>query len=348
MLGARADGAAVAAGPTRRSRSPTAGTRRARRCRSTGAHAIATTTSTTTSAAFSHVLATVDEKTYSGGTMGAATTRSPGARTSRAAARSTPASAPPATSPSARRARPSRGRDRSGRRGVADPVYSDCGATVLANYQQTKISAPPNLNEPIGFDVLPDGRVLQTARGGQLRLHDPKDGSTKVIATLAGLHEQRGRPLRAGDRQRLRHQQVGLPLLRAADRRDIKQCDGTTADVTTPPDARRRPSRRPVRRGRTRAAATSSSRASSSSTARTRTLDLAQRAEDHAGLQQPRRVLPRRRRHRLRQAQQPVAGHGRRHAVRRRQLGRLLAAQRPEDRRDADRARQRARAARSR
>ena len=68
--------------------------------------------------------------------------------------------------------------------GEADPVYSDCGATVLANYQQTKISVNPNLNEPIGFDVLPDGRVLQTARGGQLRLHDPKDGSTKVIATL--------------------------------------------------------------------------------------------------------------------------------------------------------------------
>ena len=48
--------------------------------------------------------------------------------------------------------------------GKADPVYSDCGATVLANYQQTKISAPPNLNEPIGFDQLPDGRIIQTAR----------------------------------------------------------------------------------------------------------------------------------------------------------------------------------------
>ena len=68
--------------------------------------------------------------------------------------------------------------------GVADPVYSDCGATVLANYEQNKIGAPPNLNEPIGFDQLPDGRILQTARAGQLRLHDPRDNSSRVIATL--------------------------------------------------------------------------------------------------------------------------------------------------------------------
>ena len=50
--------------------------------------------------------------------------------------------------------------------GLSDPIYSDCGATVLANYKQVKISAPPNLNEPIGFDQLPDGRVIQTARAG--------------------------------------------------------------------------------------------------------------------------------------------------------------------------------------
>src|ERR687896_33366 len=50
--------------------------------------------------------------------------------------------------------------------GRSDPEYSDCGATVLANYEQTKISAPPNLNEPIGFDQLPDGRIIQTARTG--------------------------------------------------------------------------------------------------------------------------------------------------------------------------------------
>ena len=69
--------------------------------------------------------------------------------------------------------------------GQADPVYSDCGATVLRNYQQTKVSAPPNLNEPIGFDQFPDGRIIQTARTGTVRLHNPATGTTQIIANFA-------------------------------------------------------------------------------------------------------------------------------------------------------------------
>src|SRR5689334_11950254 len=69
--------------------------------------------------------------------------------------------------------------------GQSDPVYSDCGATVRANYQQTKISAPPNLAEPIGFDQLPDGRIIQTARQGQVHLHNPATGQEQVIANFA-------------------------------------------------------------------------------------------------------------------------------------------------------------------
>ena len=68
--------------------------------------------------------------------------------------------------------------------GVADPTYSDCGATVLANYEQIKVSSQPNLNEPIGFDQLPDGRIIQTARRGEVRLHNPQTGTTQVIADL--------------------------------------------------------------------------------------------------------------------------------------------------------------------
>jgi glucose/arabinose dehydrogenase/PKD repeat protein len=72
--------------------------------------------------------------------------------------------------------------------GQSDPTYSDCGATVLRNYQQVKISgnapAPGQLNEPIGFDQLPDGRIIQTARRGEVRLHNPADGSTRIIADL--------------------------------------------------------------------------------------------------------------------------------------------------------------------
>jgi PKD repeat protein len=68
--------------------------------------------------------------------------------------------------------------------GVSDPVYSDCGATVLKNYQQTKVSGPPNLSEPVGFDQLPDGRVIQTDRRGGVHLHDPATGTSTTIANV--------------------------------------------------------------------------------------------------------------------------------------------------------------------
>ena len=70
--------------------------------------------------------------------------------------------------------------------GQSDPVYSDCGATVTANYQQSFVAAQPNLSEPIGFDVLPDGtgRVIQTDRRGGVRLHDPVSNSSTLLAQL--------------------------------------------------------------------------------------------------------------------------------------------------------------------
>jgi PKD repeat protein/type 1 glutamine amidotransferase len=69
--------------------------------------------------------------------------------------------------------------------GQSDPNYSDCGATVLANYQQVKVSGPPNTSEPIGFDQLPDGRILQTDRRGGVRLHNPATGTTQILADFA-------------------------------------------------------------------------------------------------------------------------------------------------------------------
>jgi PKD repeat protein/type 1 glutamine amidotransferase len=131
----------------------------------------------------SHVLATVDETTYSGGGNGfdhpiAWCKDHQGGRSFYTAGGHTAA----AYGEPAFRRHLAGGIEWAA--GMADPVYSDCGATVLANYEQTKIGAPPNLNEPIGFDQLPDGRILQTARAGQLRLHDPRDNSSRVIATL--------------------------------------------------------------------------------------------------------------------------------------------------------------------
>jgi PKD repeat protein/type 1 glutamine amidotransferase len=116
--------------------------------------------------------------------------------------------------------------------GVADRIYSDCGATVIANYQQTKISAPPNLNEPIGFDILPDGRVLQTARNGQLRLHDQAKGETKVIATLpVYTNSEDGLYGPAVDADFATNKWVYLYY--APETVSITKCDGTTANVTT-------------------------------------------------------------------------------------------------------------------
>ena len=91
---------------------------------------------------------------------------------------------------------------------------------------RSRSAPPPNLNEPIGFDQFPDGRIIQTSRRGDVRLHNPATGTTTQTRQLrrpgpaadaADLHELRGRPLRPGGRQQLRHQQVGVPVLLAAD-----------------------------------------------------------------------------------------------------------------------------------
>ena len=80
---------------------------------------------------------------------------------------------------------------------------------------------PPNLSEPIGFDQLPDGRIIQTDRRGAMHLHDPV--TTRDVADFvdpspsAALHQQRGRAVRPGGRQQLRDQPLGLPLLLPAD-----------------------------------------------------------------------------------------------------------------------------------
>ena len=128
----------------------------------------------------SHVLATVDENTYTGGTMGADHPITwckdyRGGRSFYTGLGETAASFA----------------DSSFRRHLAGAIEwaagrgdGDCGATVLANYQMTVVAAPPNIGEPIEFEVLPDGKVLQTTRPGEVRLHDPVAGSTTVLATI--------------------------------------------------------------------------------------------------------------------------------------------------------------------
>jgi PKD repeat protein/type 1 glutamine amidotransferase len=118
--------------------------------------------------------------------------------------------------------------------GQSNPVFSDCGATVLANYQQTKISAPPNLNEPIGFDQLPDGRVIQTARLGQVRLHDPKTNAETILANIpVYTNSEDGLYGPAVDRDFATNKWVYL-FYAPPTVTNVKQSDGSTATITTP------------------------------------------------------------------------------------------------------------------
>ncbi|MFD0658345.1 ThuA domain-containing protein [Thermocatellispora tengchongensis] len=58
----------------------------------------------------------------------------------------------------------------------------DCGATVLANYEKVTLNDEPG--EPMTMAVLPDGRVLHNTRNGQIRLYDPATGLSPVITTI--------------------------------------------------------------------------------------------------------------------------------------------------------------------
>ena len=132
---------------------------------------------------FSHVLATIDETTYAGGTDGfdhpiAWCKDYRGGRSFYTAGGDTPSTF------SERNFRRHLAGAVEWAAGEANPTYSDCGATVWANFQMQVLSAQPNVSEPIGFDVLPDGRVIQTDRRGGVRLHDPATGATTVLAQI--------------------------------------------------------------------------------------------------------------------------------------------------------------------
>ncbi|HEU5471469.1 MAG TPA: ThuA domain-containing protein [Actinophytocola sp.] len=65
---------------------------------------------------------------------------------------------------------------------AAGAVPGDCGATVLGNYEKVTLNDEPG--EPMSLAVLPDGRVLHNTRGGQIRLYDPASGASPVITTV--------------------------------------------------------------------------------------------------------------------------------------------------------------------
>jgi glucose/arabinose dehydrogenase len=55
-------------------------------------------------------------------------------------------------------------------------------APADASFQKVTLNGAPG--EPMGLAVLPDGRVLHTARRGQLFMHDPATGLNRVIAEI--------------------------------------------------------------------------------------------------------------------------------------------------------------------
>ncbi|WP_329108804.1 ThuA domain-containing protein [Micromonospora sp. NBC_01699] len=65
---------------------------------------------------------------------------------------------------------------------AAGVVEGDCGATVLGNYEKVTLNDEPG--EPMSLSVLPDGRVLHNTRGGEIRLYDPTTGASPVITTV--------------------------------------------------------------------------------------------------------------------------------------------------------------------
>ncbi|WP_203884744.1 PQQ-dependent sugar dehydrogenase [Planotetraspora kaengkrachanensis] len=67
----------------------------------------------------------------------------------------------------------------------ATPAFAHPGhdpATEWTDYE--KITLTKNVGEPIDLAVLPDERVLHTARNGDIRLTDPATGITKIINTV--------------------------------------------------------------------------------------------------------------------------------------------------------------------
>jgi len=125
-----------------------------------------------------HVLATLDETTYSGGTMGfdhpiAWCHEYDGGRAWYTAGGHTPES-------------------------FSEPLFlahilggiefaagvkpADCGATIDSNYQKVILDAAPA--DPMELSVAPDGRVFYIERGGKLKIYKPQNSSIVVAGQL--------------------------------------------------------------------------------------------------------------------------------------------------------------------
>ena len=276
------------------------------------------TTSPPTSAALSHVLATCRwsttgafelaavgrRSTASPAARWAPTIRSPGARTTGAAARSTPRSAtrrpasarPTSAAISAGAIKWAAGRGRPGLQRLRRDRAGQLPADQDQRRRRTSASRSASTCCPTGASSRP---TAAAASGCTTR----RRNATTLLAADPGLHDQRGRHVRPGDRQRLRHQQVGLPVLLAADGQG-RQAVGRLRSSRR----RRRPDAAPNTGASLRGRGIpyvgyfqlSRFKFVDAHGDDARAPGPGDRAGDPARAQQPRRLLPRRRRHRLR------------------------------------------------
>ncbi|WP_422735338.1 ThuA domain-containing protein [Micromonospora sp. WMMD729] len=128
-----------------------------------------------------HVLATLDESTYTGGSMGYDHPISwcqnySGGRAWYTGLGHTDASYADAAF---------RQHLLGGIQTAAGAVTADCGPTVTSNFQQVELAkGVAETGEPMSLTVLPDRGVLHTSRNGVIR-HTDAAGNTKVAGTLA-------------------------------------------------------------------------------------------------------------------------------------------------------------------
>ena len=169
------------------------------------------------------------------------------------------------------------GRDLLGAPARRTPSTATAAPPSWRNFQQTKIGSPPNLQEPIGFDQLPDGRILQTDR---LRLAAPAQRGHRHDARSSPTSTTRACRARSASTPRARTGSTARRSTRTS--RPTSGCTSSTrrrrSSTSSSPRARssRRPRPPPTRRTRRRrrprgirTSATTSSRASSSSRTRT-------------------------------------------------------------------------------
>jgi cytochrome c len=125
-----------------------------------------------------HVLATLDETTYDGATMGAdhpiawCHTFEGGRSWYTGGGHTTESFGEPAFAQHIL----------GGIRWAAGDVAGDCGATQDASFQKVPLTF--KVGEPMALEVLPDGRVLHSDRKGRIYLYDDDTGINKLINTI--------------------------------------------------------------------------------------------------------------------------------------------------------------------